>query len=47
MGQILSGKKKEDFIGTKLESAKHSQRLLHRDKVPNITILSIPDDYAL
>jgi DNA (cytosine-5)-methyltransferase 1 len=46
MGEILSGKKKEDFIGTKLESAKHSQRALHRDRVPNITILSTPDDYV-
>lgn len=46
MGEILSGKKKEDFIGTKLESAKHSQRALHRKMVPNITILSTPDDYV-
>ena len=44
MRQIISGR--SDFSGTKLESAKLSQRPLPRDKPPNITIVSIPDDYV-
>ena len=45
MGRILAGASSEDFEGTELETAKHSQRALLRDAVPNITIVSIPDDY--
>jgi DNA (cytosine-5)-methyltransferase 1 len=45
MQEILAGKSRIDFLGTELETAKLSQRALSRDKVPNITIVSIPDDY--
>ena len=45
MGLLISGKKRADFDGTNLETSKLSQRPLKRDRVPNITIVSIPDDH--
>ena len=45
MGMIISGKKRLDFNGTYLETLKLSQRPLLKNKVPNMTIVSIPDDY--
>ena len=44
MKKIISGER--DFIGTKLETAKLSQRALVKNEVPRITIVSIPDDYV-
>jgi len=45
MGRILAGASNEDFEGTDLQTAKLSQRALSGNSVPNITIVSIPDDY--
>ena len=44
MRQIIAGR--NDFEGTDLESAKLSQRALPRNKIPRISIVSIPDDYV-
>lgn len=46
MGEILAGRGRDDFEGTDLQTAKRTQRALVRDAVPNITIVSIPDDYV-
>ena len=46
MGEILAGRNNSDFEGTKLETAKYTQRPLKKNIVPNITIVSIPDDFV-
>ena len=45
MGAILKGESMKDFVGTPLESSKNQQRAISRGAVPNITVVSIPDDY--
>lgn len=45
MGSLIQGKGLSDFQGSDLETSKHSQRALKENEVPNITIVSIPDDY--
>jgi len=45
MAAIQKGETRESLMGTELQSLKLSQRLIHRDRFPNITIVSIPDDY--
>ena len=45
MRKIQNGFKLESLKGTDLETAKHSHRVIDKDKFPNITIVSIPDDY--
>ena len=45
MRKIQSGSTLESLRGTDLETAKHSHRVIHKDKFPNITVVSIPDDY--
>jgi DNA (cytosine-5)-methyltransferase 1 len=46
MAMFQKGLCREDLVGTKLETKKHSQRVLSADKPPNITIVSLPDDYV-
>ena len=46
MGAILEGRSRGDFVGTSLETAKNQQRAIMRGSVPNITVVSIPDDYV-
>ena len=45
-GKPNTGKGLSDFQGSALETSKHSQRALKENEVPNITIVSIPDDYV-
>ena len=46
MAAIQNGATRDSLMGTELQSMKLSQRLIKRDKFPNITIVSIPDDYV-
>jgi len=46
MGRVLLGETREDWIGTPLETKKHTQRALRKDRYENITIVSIPDDFV-
>ena len=46
MSAIQKGATRESLMGTELQSRKLSQRPIKRDKFPNITIVSIPDDYV-
>ena len=46
MGAILKGASSREFVGTPLETAKNQQRGLSRGSMPNITVVSIPDDYV-
>ncbi len=46
MGAILKGASRKEFVGTPLETAKNQQRGLSRESMPNITVVSIPDDYV-
>jgi DNA (cytosine-5)-methyltransferase 1 len=45
MKLLIEGRKRSDFEGSDLQTAKHSQRPLLKNEVPNITVVSIPDDY--
>ena len=45
MRKYLDGSSRSDLENTHLATKKHSQRVLHPDKTPNITIVSLPDDY--
>ena len=45
MKKFLEGASRADLEDTHLATKKHSQRVLHPDKTPNITIVSLPDDY--
>ncbi len=45
MKKFLEGASRADLEDTPLATKKHSQRVLHHDKTPNITIVSLPDDY--
>ena len=45
MGEMQKGTKSDAFVGSDLETSKLSQRVLSRDSVPRITVVSIPDDY--
>lgn len=46
MRRILKGEAPDDWIGTELETKKHSQRGLRKDKFEQITMVSTPDDYV-
>lgn len=46
MGRILDGEGPEDWIGTPLETKKHTQRGLVKDEFENITMVSTPDDFV-
>jgi DNA (cytosine-5)-methyltransferase 1 len=46
MGGIIRGMRNQDFDGTDLQTAKLTQRALTRDRIPRITVVSIPDDYV-
>ena len=46
MRRILKGETPDDWIGTELETKKHSQRGLRKDKFEQITMVSTPDDYV-
>lgn len=46
MAALQKGATRQSLMGTELESLKLSQRVLHRDRFPNITVVSIPDDYV-
>lgn len=46
MGRILKGETPEDWVGTELETKKHSQRGLRKNKFEQITMVSTPDDYV-
>jgi len=45
MRRFQLGESRNDLIGTKLSTNKLSQRVLRKDSVPNITVVSLPDDY--
>ena len=45
MRRYLDGASRADLKDTPLATKKHSQRVLYHDKTPNITIVSLPDDY--
>jgi DNA (cytosine-5)-methyltransferase 1 len=45
MREIQKGATTDKFIGTDLETLKLSQRVLHANKVPRMTVMSLPDDY--
>ena len=45
MRRFQLGESRKDLIGTKLSTNKLSQRVLRKDSVPNITVVSLPDDY--
>ena len=45
MAAILSGASRESLMGTDLQSLKLSQRAINANVFPNITVVSIPDDY--
>lgn len=46
MAAIQQGATRESLMGTELQSLKLSQRHIPDDKFPNITVVSIPDDYV-
>lgn len=46
MAAIQNGATRESLMGTELQSRKLSQRLIKKNEFPNITIVSIPDDYV-
>ena len=46
MGRILDGEGPEDWIGTPLETKKHTQRGLAQNTFENITMVSTPDDFV-
>lgn len=45
MSKYLKGVTREDLEDTKLATKKHSQRVLYANKPPQITVVSLPDDY--
>ena len=45
MAAIQNGATRESLMGTDLQSLKLSQRHIHANRFPNITVVSIPDDY--
>ena len=45
MKAYLSGETRQTLMGTSLETKKHSQRVLSENLPPNITVVSLPDDY--
>ena len=45
MRELQKGASKEAFSGTDLETSKLSQRVLGKDVVPRMTVVSLPDDY--
>ena len=45
MKKYQEGVTRMELEGTKLATKKHSQRVLHANKPPQITVVSIPDDY--
>ena len=45
MREYQKGKTRDQLIGTDLATKKHSQRVLDSDSVPQITIVSMPDDF--
>jgi len=45
MRRFQLGENRNDLIGTSLSTNKLSQRVLKKDSVPNITVVSLPDDY--
>ena len=45
MRKIQSGATLDSLKGSDLETAKHSHRVIHKERTPNITVVSIPDDY--
>ena len=45
MRKMQEGAKVDSFSGTDLETSKISQRVLAKDAVPRMTVVSLPDDY--
>ena len=45
MRRYQQGATKESLLNTELATKKHSQRVLVADKPPQITVVSVPDDY--
>ena len=45
MRKIQNGSTLDSLKGSDLETAKHSHRVIHKERIPNITVVSIPDDY--
>ena len=45
MRKYQQGATRESLLNTKLATKKHSQRVLVADKPPQITVVSLPDDY--
>ena len=45
MRKYQQGATRESLMNTKLATKKHSQRVLVGDKPPQITVVSLPDDY--
>lgn len=45
MSAIQNGATRDSLMGTDMQTLKLSQRHIHADKFPNITVVSIPDDY--
>ena len=45
MGAYLDGETRNSLKNTPLKTKKHSQRVLSKDLPPQITVVSLPDDY--